>query len=171
MPEESTNWEGGPHPISLLGSLLTAIVIMVGTLILFGTELVVTINGEDRVYSIVPALLGLAVILTLGVAWKYISLKMIKYIVTDEQIHVIGGVLNRRTDDLELYRVKDLIWEEPLLLRLVGAGNLTLITSDKSNMRVILMAIKGGGELKDSIRARVEELRDAKGVRELDIQN
>ncbi len=35
-------------------------------------------------------------------------------------------------NELELYRVKDIVLNEPFLLRLVGLSNIVLVTSDRS---------------------------------------
>jgi len=80
-------------------------------------------------------------------------------------------VLNRRVDELELYRVKDYAMEQPLLLRLVGLGNLTMITSDATNPQVSMKAIADVENVREKLRTAVQNERDRKRVRELDVDS
>jgi hypothetical protein len=80
-------------------------------------------------------------------------------------------VLNRRVDELELYRVKDYAMEQPLLLRLVGLGNVTLITSDATNPNVSMKAIPDVESVREKLRTAVQSERDRKRVRELDVDS
>ena len=48
------------------------------------------------------------------ILWICIDLKSLKWILTTERLVVSFGVFSRRTDNLELYRVKDLILKQPL---------------------------------------------------------
>ena len=81
------------------------------------------------------------------------------------------GVLNKRVDELELYRVKDYAMEQPLMLRLVGLGNVTMVTSDASTPTVAMRAIPGAEQVREKLRSAVQAERDRKRVRELDVDN
>ena len=52
--------------------------------------------------------------------WKYLQVKCLKYELTNERIRIISGVLNKKTEEIELYRVKDSSIEEPFFYRLLG---------------------------------------------------
>jgi len=91
------------------------------------------------------------------------------YELTSQRLRIRCGILTRRLDELELYRVKDYVLEQPLLLRLVGLGNLTLVTSDATTPTVTLRAIGGVEEVRELLRNAVQKERDRKRVRELDV--
>lgn len=91
------------------------------------------------------------------------------YELTSQRLRIRSGILTRRLDELELYRVKDYVLEQPLLLRLVGLGNLTLLTSDATTPTVILRAIARVEEVRELLRNAVQTERDRKRVRELDV--
>jgi hypothetical protein len=59
--------------------------------------------------------------------------------------------------------------DQPLFLRLVGLGNLTLVTSDASTRRIVLRAIAGVQAVRETLRTAVQSERDRKRVRELDV--
>ena len=115
-------------------------------------------------------LIAIGVVLPLVIAfWKWIKVGTTRIEVTTERITTQTGVLSRRREDLELYRVKDTTLQEPLLLRLVGRANIQLRTSDRSSPLMVLPAIRGAESLRQKIRANVERLRAKRGVREMDM--
>lgn len=100
--------------------------------------------------------------------WRWLTLRCTSYVLTSERLRITTGVFSRRSEELELYRVKDLTVEQPFLQRLFGLGRLILHTSDRTNPTVVLPAISDVGGLRDTVRGRVEPLRATKGVREID---
>ena len=80
------------------------------------------------------------------------------------------GILNVNTEEVLLYRVKDIRLYEPLLYRLVGLSQLTIITSDYTNPSINLYGIRNGEELMTIIRQLVANSRKIEGVKELDIR-
>ncbi len=102
-----------------------------------------------------------------GIRWW--ATRTTVYVLTSQRLRILSGILTRRLDELELYRVKDYVLEQPLLLRLVGLGNLTLVTSDATTPTVTLRAIGGVEEVRELLRNAVQRERDRKRVRELDV--
>ena len=80
------------------------------------------------------------------------------------------GILNVSTEEVLLYRVKDIRLYEPLLYRLVGLSKLTIITSDYTNPSITLYGIKNGEKLMNIIRQLVANSRKVEGVKEIDIR-
>lgn len=91
------------------------------------------------------------------------------YEVTTERIKVRRGLLSRRTDELELYRVRDYSLVEPFWLRLVGVADVVLVTADRNTPTLVLHAVPGASALKDQIRLHTERMRQVRGVRDLEI--
>lgn len=104
------------------------------------------------------------------ILWQWLVLKNTKYELTTERLKTRHGVINKKMDDLELYRVRDYKFEQPLFLRLFGLGNITLQTSDKSHPVVTVRAIPNGEQLREQIRSAVEACRVKKRVREVDFE-
>ena len=100
--------------------------------------------------------------------WKWLEVKNTKYELTNERLRTRTGILNKKMDDLELYRVKDYKLDSPFFLRLFSLGNIVLETSDKSSPVVVIKAIPNGADLLEQIRRCVEVRRDQKRVREVD---
>jgi uncharacterized membrane protein YdbT with pleckstrin-like domain len=93
------------------------------------------------------------------------------YELTSQRLKIYRGILSRRLEEIELFRVKDYVMVQPLLLRLLGLGNLSVVSSDSTTPRVELRAIPGVAEVREQFRTAVQSERDRKHVRELDVDN
>lgn len=102
--------------------------------------------------------------------WRYLLVRTMRYELTTQRFRVTHGVLARRTDELELYRVKDTAFSQTLFQRLFGLGSIAMATSDESTPLALIAGIPASRarELREQIRNLVEDLRDRKRVREID---
>jgi uncharacterized membrane protein YdbT with pleckstrin-like domain len=114
-------------------------------------------------------LLGLVVPFVWMLA-SWIAIRCHRYEITSERVKITTGLLSRKTNELELYRVRDYSVEEPFWLRLVGCGNIVLVTADRTSPSFVLRAVPHAATLKDQIRTHTERMRQRRGVRELDIE-
>lgn len=146
MAEEKVLWEGTPSQV-----LNLPLFIVLGIL------------------SFVTLGIGLIVFIPIAF-WMWLVIKNTKYELTNQRLKIRTGVINKKMDDMELYRVKDYKLNRPLYLRIFSLGNIHLKTSDRSNPNVKIRAIKGGEELRETIRHHVELRRDHKRVREVDFE-
>ena len=132
-------------------------------------------NGTPSQVVNLPAfiLLGLIfwlVIPLFVILWKWLAVKYTKYELTTERLRMRHGVLNKETDDLELYRVRDYKLVQPFWLRLFSLGNVVLQTSDRSHPVVTIKAIRDGDAMRELLRKYVEQNRVRKQVREVDFE-
>ena len=58
--------------------------------------------------------------------WKWIQLRSRHYELTTQRVKLRQGIFSKRTDELELYRVKDSTVFEPFWQRLFGLGNVVI---------------------------------------------
>jgi uncharacterized membrane protein YdbT with pleckstrin-like domain len=101
------------------------------------------------------------------ILWRWLEVRATRYELSTERLKIRHGVLNKKMDELELYRVRDYKFEQPLFLRLFGLGNVLLTTADKSNPAVTIRAIRDGEALREQIRNAVEACRVSKRVRDI----
>src|SRR5688500_13588131 len=64
--------------------------------------------------------------------WRWLETKNHVYRLTSERLIIETGVFGKKTETLELYRVRDLQVTQPFLLRIFGLQNIRLLTSDTS---------------------------------------
>jgi uncharacterized membrane protein YdbT with pleckstrin-like domain len=100
--------------------------------------------------------------------WRMWQTANHRYTLTDQRLAEQRGIWLRDTQQLELYRVRDIAVVEPPLQRLFGRGQITLMTSDLSSPTVLLDAVAHPHNVAYLIRQRVEACRVAKGVRQID---
>mgnify|MGYP005623990859 FL=1 len=112
----------------------------------------------------------LAVVALIILIIKALNLYCTTWTIQQDNLIEKTGILNVSTEEVLLYRVKDIRLYEPLLYRLVGLSKLTIITSDYTNPSVVLYGIKNGEELIGIIRQLVANSRKIEGVKEIDIR-
>ena len=158
---ETLLWSGNTSQWTHLG-YYTLCIILAAAIAVGATVLALPTGGLTYIALIIPVILWMV---------RWWMTKCTKYELTTQRLRIRSGVLNRRLDELELYRVKDYAMEQPLLLRLVGLGNLTMITSDATNPQVVMKAIHDVESVREKLRTAVQTERDRKRVRELDVDS
>ncbi len=138
MAEEQSLWKGSPSQVTNFGAYLLCLVLC---------------------WLVVPVFYAL---------WRWIETRLNEYELTSQRLAFRSGVFNRSTEEIELYRVRDTSLDEPLLLRLFGAGNVVVFATDSSTPTLVLRAVKGASEVRQKLRAAVEEVREQKRVRSLE---
>jgi uncharacterized membrane protein YdbT with pleckstrin-like domain len=152
---EETVWRGSPSPLlGLTTYLICGLVAVIGFALIW-----------------VSASLALVVILLAGIcgAFKAYLITMTQYTLTTERLQIRKGLLTKRTESLELYRVKDVSLVEPLAYRLLGLGNLVIQSSDMTSPAIMLAAMRDARGVWAALRENVEQCRQKKGVREIDV--
>ena len=102
--------------------------------------------------------------------WRWLQVRSRVFQLTSERLLITSGVMNKTTDTLELYRVRDLRVDQPFFLRLFGLQDIHLMTSDPSTPSLVVDYIPTDLKLAERFREQVELCRVKKGVRELDIE-
>jgi len=97
--------------------------------------------------------------------WRWMQRRSHVFEITTERLRTTQGILSKRTDELELYRVRDTAFIQPFTLRLFGKGNLQLNTDDATTPTVLLEGIPADQSLRDQLRKAVESCRDRKRTR------
>lgn len=105
------------------------------------------------------------VAVALAIGWKYLSVRSQHYELTSERLKTKTGIFSKTTHELELYRVKDIMFEQPFFLRLFGLGNVVLMTSDESTPVLVIKAIPNADNWREELRRCAEERRDKKRTR------
>ncbi|MDX1977559.1 MAG: PH domain-containing protein [Pseudanabaenaceae cyanobacterium bins.68] len=112
-------------------------------------------EGNPAIIGSISRLLIAIFTLGLGAGFFWIQTKLVKYLITNQRVVVESGLFSRRLDTLELYLVDDLAVEKPFGQRLLGTGNLTLISEDRTNPELELV------RLPLDVRQLYEQLRQA----------
>ncbi|ENO7355071.1 PH domain-containing protein [Klebsiella pneumoniae] len=119
---------------------------------------------NDSMYGI-PFYLGPVVI----IIWRYLVVHCIRYEITTERIRFYRGVLNRKMDETELYRVRDYSIRRPLYLLIFRLAILHVDTQDIRQRTINMVGIRNAENVLSVLREQVEASRTRKGVRDIDI--
>jgi uncharacterized membrane protein YdbT with pleckstrin-like domain len=133
---------------------------------------------EETLFDGRPALIPsvgvlVLVVVTLGLwllprFWRSLG---VHYRITSRRIVVEFGVLSKRMEQIDLYRVADYTVDRPFFQRLLGTGNLFLKTFDKTTPEVRITQIKTDVvALYERLRQATEKDRAVRGVRVLDYE-
>jgi uncharacterized membrane protein YdbT with pleckstrin-like domain len=156
--QETLVWRGTPSQWTNFGAYLFCLLLAAGLVIAY-----VIVSPPQPLI-----LLGLIIPFLWALA-RWIGTRCHRYEVTSERVKITTGLLSRQTNELELYRVRDYSVVEPFWLRLVGCGNVVLVTADRTTPQFVLRAVPHAASLKDQIRTHTERMRQRRGVRDLEI--
>src|SRR5690349_4129433 len=154
---ETTLYKGSPSLVLQIWPLLLCALIMIGSAV----AAALFVNVWFLIAGAIAAVVGLE---------RVVVVKSRVYELTTERIRVTKGIASKRTDELELYRVKDATLFEPFLLRMFSLGNIQITTNDASTPSLTIEAISGARELREQLRQSIEECRDHKKVRMTELE-
>ncbi len=95
----------------------------------------------------------------------FLTVRSTRFEITNQRIKKTSGILGKRREQIELYRVKDIAVDEPFILRLRQLGNLTVYSNDRTSTKIEINGIPSIEEVSESLRTAIEECRAQKGVR------
>ena len=111
-----------------------------------------------------------------GVGLIIITLRWLRNVgrrhrLTDQRLIISSGILMKRIDEIELYRVKDVTVDFSLLNQMVDIGTISLRSSDATTKGGVfqLVGVPRARELREQLRTLVDKARRERGVREMDV--
>lgn len=91
---------------------------------------------------------------------KTLQVLTTEYRLTTQRLIVRRGILSKTTDEVELFRIRDFIVDEPFWMRLAGLGTVRLLTVDRTHSVIDLKGVAQPMRLRDVVR---EAVRDRQG--------
>lgn len=99
-----------------------------------------------------------SVVISLIAFYRYTSITKTRYIITTETIIVRTGIMARKFEHLELFRIKDFMVSQSVLERIFGLMTIKLYTTDISTSVLTIRAIPRSN-ITETIRNLVKETR------------
>lgn len=87
-----------------------------------------------------------------------------RYVVTDERIRIIEGLLGRDREDIELVRVQDLDQSQSVSERLLNVGDIHVRSHDRSHPQVTLRNVKDPQQVHEILRRAILNARKKHGL-------
>ena len=122
--------------------------------------------GKYQLSSHAPYL-GLIISLfgVLGLFRVWVESTFNRYRLTTERLFLRTGFIARRSEEVELFRIKDVSVRQSLLHRMVGAGVVTILSTDDSTPYVVLHGVPRPEEVKEQVRQASRAARKREGMR------
>jgi len=133
----------------------------------FGAVTVLLATAGTRAFSGVAGLVLLtvfAISLWFALGRLFLARLSIEYWLTGERLFRRRGIITAVTDQTELIRIDDIQVRQGLFDRLLGTGDVILISTDVSDNVLVLRGIDSPQEVAETIRQRVRDLRERKGL-------
>lgn len=87
-----------------------------------------------------------------------------RYAFTQEKLIIDKGLLNRKEEEIRLYRILDMTLRRSLWQRLFGLGTIHLCSADKTTPELDIKNIINAVKTKERLSDLVEQCRDRKRV-------
>ena len=94
-----------------------------------------------------------------------LPLSFTRYRLSEDRLFCETGFLNIRSDEVLLYRVRDLQLNMSLGQRIFGVGTVCVVSSDKNIPHLDLKNVKRPREVKELIHQNVEAAKDRRRMR------
>lgn len=91
------------------------------------------------------------------------------YTLTNQRLKIRIGVLSRRIDEIELYRIKDVEYFASYFERVWSIGNIRIISTQTTDRHPVIRGIRNAEEIREQIRKYVQLSRRQTRVQELDL--
>jgi uncharacterized membrane protein YdbT with pleckstrin-like domain len=95
---------------------------------------------------------GIIALVVLILLFKALKLKMIYYEISADRIEWSRGILDRKVDNVDMFRVIDLRMRRSLLDCIFGIGTVALLTTDKSDPEFVFEKVRDCRYLYDVIK-------------------
>lgn len=154
--QETDLFAGSPVARAFLGEILLGLLFVA---LAVGLAMRAPVFSWPRWVALVPLALGL---LPLLVVW--VRVKSCRYRLTTQRLFVRRGWLAKHVNELELYRVKDVVVDQGGLSRLLGYGTITVLADDDTTPAVRLVRVSSPTKVKEMIRTQYRAARVREGV-------
>lgn len=171
---EQTLWEGRPSPkLALLRAALRtgiALALVPGTLCVLRLyaysdrnpalrDMLEWYRFADRSVPLVWVAIALAAVIVVnGLARVVLALEESlrrHYRVTTQRIVSQVGILSKDVDEIDLRVVDDVLLHQSVMQRMFGLGEIDILSSDRSESRLVLHDVRRASQLRELIRAQV----------------
>jgi hypothetical protein len=95
------------------------------------------VSGSSPMFEILGWItFALAVFGAVAVGWGLLAFHSEEYVLTTRRLIHADGIINKRASDMSLDRITDAVLTEPFLGRLLGYGDLRILTAGAGNERL-----------------------------------
>jgi hypothetical protein len=144
---------------------IAALMILAGVALLLTPILIRVFNGSF------PNAIVTTICIVLGLTLPFLPMiftRTQRFRITSYRIDYEYGIVSKNIDTLELWHVNDIKYHQSLADRMLGVGNITVLSDDTSTPRLDLNGIPNARAIFDSLKDRVIAVKRQRGVIKFD---
>jgi len=154
--EEETLWRGTPSPKVLIGRVAGLVVILVAIPLLahFAASMANDLDQSAKIAKLgwwITAAVFILQLVRLGIA--LLRIRSTLYTITTQRIIVEQGILSKSLSEIDLRTIDDTQFFQSITHRLLGIGNVTLISADKTMPTFVLHNVPNPRAMREQIRS------------------
>jgi membrane protein YdbS with pleckstrin-like domain len=158
---EETAWRGSPSWRVLIGKVVMMVIAVI--VIPFAAGFIASHTADlemsSRITKIGWWLTALVVVLQfIGFVVAMLRLQSTLYTVTNQRVMIEQGMLSKSVNEIDLRSIDDTQFFQKLSDRLLGIGNVTLVSSDKTFPTTVLRGIHDPRAVREIIRSRAYQV-------------
>jgi membrane protein YdbS with pleckstrin-like domain len=152
---EQVLWRGTPSMLLAFGKIIQLVIvaILLPAIYYFGSAFLAPYS------TIVWAVIAIAI------AWNIVSviialarIKTTHYKVTTQRVTIETGLTTKQVDDIDLRYIDDTQFRQSFIQRLLGIGNVTIVSSDRTSPTYIIRGVPDPRGLRELIRANAYQV-------------
>ncbi|HSY51694.1 MAG TPA: PH domain-containing protein [Thermoanaerobaculia bacterium] len=158
---EETLWKGTPSWRVLIGkvALMIVTVIVIPLLAGFAAGRAPDVEMSSRISKIGWWITAIALVVQIvGFLIAMMRLQSTMYTITNQRILIEQGMLSKSVAEIDLRYIDDTQFFQTFIDRLLGIGNVTLVSSDKALPVTMLHGIADPRGVREIIRARAYQV-------------
>jgi uncharacterized membrane protein YdbT with pleckstrin-like domain len=153
---EETLWKGGPSAMKLVGRVveIALILIIIPVAFHYAASRMTDLERSAQLARIgwwITALLVLVEAIRFFVALA--RLRSTLYTITNQRVMIEKGLLTKALSEIDLRYIDDTQFFQSITDRMLGIGNVTIISSDKSTPMYVLAGVRDPRNLREMIRS------------------
>jgi membrane protein YdbS with pleckstrin-like domain len=164
--KEEVYYEGSPMVRGEFGRMMFWF--LVGLLLIAAPFVwhLVRADGPWWPWYVIAALVVLGLLLMIV---PFLLVKQLRYRISNYRIDYEKGLLGKKIETLELWHVDDIEFRQSFFDRLMGVGQITVFSNDKTTPRLELKGLPNPRPLFESLKQRVIAVKRQRGVIKMDI--
>jgi hypothetical protein len=95
--------------------------------------------------------------------------KSVRYRISNYRIDFERGIFGKRIDTLELWHVEDIRFDQSFVDRMLGIGNITVISHDDTTPKLTMIGLPNPRPLFETLKQRVIAVKRQRGVVKMDV--
>ena len=153
--KEETIWSGSPSWLLLTGRLTALVTVAIALPVVTHLLAAAASDEESRAFLLrvgwslaIVAVLVLAASFVIGL----VLLRSTRYTVTNQRVLIEQGLLTKSLNEIDMRLIDDTIFFQSFLHRVVGIGQVTVLSSDKNTPVYVLRGIADPRGVRETIR-------------------